>query len=142
MRINLTIRLIPLILIMSCSSSSCGYTQDVKTVAVDTFKCAVKYPADVINQTAALVKKIQGSEGFVANIIAWAEEAKDSQFAMCVMTTVVADIAAATATVATTPAAHTIRTMAMPVDELTPAVENFRRKHFGNLKFEIPDQRQ
>lgn len=130
--------------------SSCGV--DIRTTTADAVKCVVKYPADTLTQAMQLARALaqaSSPEQYAANLIAWAEGAKDSQFAMCVLTTIEDDILRkampgasqqALAAQLELPSCSALSHSGVcnPDNPVVEAIEQFRKRKFGNLKFEPP----
>lgn len=135
--------LVPLCVMLgfSLGCESCGASQTATTAVSDTFKCAVQYPADTLTQAMQLARTLSSAtspEQYAVNLVAWAEGAKDSQFAMCVLTTIENDIIKKNSAVKPSSTAAALFDLTQNPDPVVQAIEQFRKKKFGSQKFEAP----
>lgn len=122
-----------LLAMLGCNDAGCSTTaSDVKTGVIDVVRCAAKYPADVVLETARFMEATRHNDGFLVAVMTWAEQAKDGQFAMCVLTTLRRDI--------TQPSVSANTRVALAGDPeaeaLSAAIEKFRTARFSNTVFE------
>lgn len=118
--------------IISCES--CSAPQTAKDVAVGTFKCAVEYPVETIIQAASLARKLRSDTGFIDALVQWAQESKDSKFAVCVMGVIARSLEEEEHS---QPAPALMATPSLS-ESASRAYENFRKQRFGDLQFELP----